>query len=103
LFVSALLGGNGGPGGSSDWFVIPFESLCRTRLGCIAGGGLFFKVAVVVLGELGTVTKLPIELGVFVLEGNGGRLESGTRFERTLDGAVAAEIGTGLTARAGFT
>jgi len=84
--------------------VLAFEPLCRARLGCTAGGGgLFFKAAVAVLAELGTVTKLPVELGVFVLEGNGGGLESETDFERTVDGVVAPEVGTGLTAGAGFT
>ena len=49
-------------------------------LGCTGGGGLFLKAAVV----LGTLTKLPIELEVFVRDGREGGFESEGRFGRTV-------------------
>lgn len=51
-------------------------------LGCTGGGGLFLRAAVVLV-ELRTLTKLPIELEVFVLDGKGGRFESERGFDST--------------------
>ena len=83
MLVCALLGGNCGP--ESTAFVVvtedsraPFCAL-PARLGC-TGRGVDLVVAE---PTAGMCTKLSIELGVVVLEGRGGALDS----ERTRDGA----------------
>ena len=76
LFVSALLGGNGGPEESSDLVVranAPESCICRlpNLLGWTGGGRTFFAVAPAPAAG-GTFTKLAVELAVFVLVGRGG-------------------------------
>jgi len=76
LFVSVLLGGNGGPEESSDLVVradAPESCVCwfPSRLGWTGGGGTFFTVAPAPAAG-GTSTKLAVELAVFVLTGRGG-------------------------------
>jgi hypothetical protein len=92
LFVSALLGGNGGPEESSDLVVRADASesrVCRfpSRLGWTGGGGTFFAVAPAPAAG-GTSTKLVVELAVFVLTGRGG-LES-ERIRNRLSCEIAA-------------
>ena len=93
MFVSALLGGNGGPEESSDLVVradAPESCVCRfpSRLGWTGGGRTFFAVASAPVAG-GTFTKLVVELAVFVLIGRGG-LES----ERIRD-KLSCEIAAG--------